>query len=546
VFLRDGDLSIPSDNTVQAIQLEALADESKVLLANLQDSSLASGLSTVASLSASVIAVPLSTGDNTPSSGGVANTVIWVAVTVAVCAFIILAAALMFAYRRKHMWQESKKQAQGNVRNMPSGEITTVEDSPTGTAGVPVINVRAMDINDDAISDYTESVYSAPNRSGKTNQARKTGTDERAKKQPSQLLPRPYEQQSESVSDDGGEDFDADDFVGDDFEDSLDDGSSADHWFKQQKATAVPVVKPSNRFDPMHVIFAGGVLGQEVMLLLRAAKAAHGVYFKEIRQYMDEWSVPDCGHRGKPSDCFNERRESSSHDTLKAQASQLLGMYPILRHFVLEALSNSTALETQRRSFLALCEVCDWVVKGMHCNSKEDAVEIAAELAAAVKNYLLAFQLAYAVALLRIKHHELLHLPAQLLLDGTLMSCWTLERKNASVKEAMENQARPNQIRMTAISRMVNMQASREKYKSEDVAITHDHWPSIWSFAYYINAPKGAPGLFFPEMGDQGGERNIEPGLLVFFEGHIKHAVRPAKFKGYRYVVSGNIKENNV
>ena len=84
------------------------------------------------------------------------------------------------------------------------------------------------------------------------------------------------------------------------------------------------------------------------------------------------------------------------------------------------------------------------------------------------------------------------------------------------------------------------------KYKSEEIAISHDHWPSIWSFAYYINAPKGAPGLFFPEMGEQGGERNIEPGLLVFFEGHVKHAVRPAKFKGYRYVVSGNIKENNV
>jgi hypothetical protein len=84
------------------------------------------------------------------------------------------------------------------------------------------------------------------------------------------------------------------------------------------------------------------------------------------------------------------------------------------------------------------------------------------------------------------------------------------------------------------------------KYKSEEIAVSHDHWPSIWSFVYYINAPKGAPGLFFPEMGEQGGERNIEPGLLIFFEGHIKHAVRPAKFKGYRYVVSGNIKENNV
>ena len=81
------------------------------------------------------------------------------------------------------------------------------------------------------------------------------------------------------------------------------------------------------------------------------------------------------------------------------------------------------------------------------------------------------------------------------------------------------------------------------KYKSEEVAIQHDHWPAVWSFAYYLNAPKGAPGLFFPEAGEQGAERKLEPGLLVMFEGNVKHAVRPAKFKGYRYVVSGNLHE---
>tara|TARA_Y100000004_G_scaffold158080_1_gene184187 strand:+ start:3719 stop:4276 length:558 start_codon:yes stop_codon:yes gene_type:complete len=79
------------------------------------------------------------------------------------------------------------------------------------------------------------------------------------------------------------------------------------------------------------------------------------------------------------------------------------------------------------------------------------------------------------------------------------------------------------------------------KYKSGEMTTPHAHWPSLWSFVYYINAPKNAPGLFFPDMGEQGGERKIEPGLLIFFEGHIKHEVRPAKFKGYRYVVSGNI-----
>ena len=81
------------------------------------------------------------------------------------------------------------------------------------------------------------------------------------------------------------------------------------------------------------------------------------------------------------------------------------------------------------------------------------------------------------------------------------------------------------------------------KYKSGELARVHDHWPALWSFAYYLNAPKDAPGLFFPDMGEQGGERKLEEGLFVMFEGYIKHAVRQTKFKGYRYVVSGNLHE---
>ena len=80
-------------------------------------------------------------------------------------------------------------------------------------------------------------------------------------------------------------------------------------------------------------------------------------------------------------------------------------------------------------------------------------------------------------------------------------------------------------------------------YNKGNYAITHDHWPALWSFAYYLNAPKDAPGLFFPEMGEQGGERKLEQGLFIMFEGHIKHAVRQTKFKGYRYAVSGNLHE---
>ena len=34
------------------------------------------------------------------------------------------------------------------------------------------------------------------------------------------------------------------------------------------------------------------------------------------------------------------------------------------------------------------------------------------------------------------------------------------------------------------------------KYKSGDYAIEHDHWPSLFSFAYYINPPENSHYLF--------------------------------------------------
>ena len=79
------------------------------------------------------------------------------------------------------------------------------------------------------------------------------------------------------------------------------------------------------------------------------------------------------------------------------------------------------------------------------------------------------------------------------------------------------------------------------KYKSGEIAIEHDHWPCAWSAVYYVKGSEDAPGLFFPEMGDQGGERKFLPGLLLVFPGHIRHTVRQKKYKGYRYVVALNV-----
>ena len=106
---------------------------------------------------------------------------------------------------------------------------------------------------------------------------------------------------------------------------------------------------------------------------------------------------------------------------------------------------------------------------------------------------------------------------------------------NVAKKASIDKHMRDVNLKLTNLWGM--------KYKSDEETIPHDHWPALWSFAYYLNTPKSAPGLFFPDMGEQGGERKLESGLFVMFEGHIRHAVRKTKFKGYRYVVSGNLHE---
>ena len=81
------------------------------------------------------------------------------------------------------------------------------------------------------------------------------------------------------------------------------------------------------------------------------------------------------------------------------------------------------------------------------------------------------------------------------------------------------------------------------KYKSNDETIEHNHYPSSWSFVYYPNEVKGAPGLTF---GEAGVERTIKKGMLLFFHSMLKHSVRKQEFKGFRYCVAGNYETKDI
>jgi hypothetical protein len=82
------------------------------------------------------------------------------------------------------------------------------------------------------------------------------------------------------------------------------------------------------------------------------------------------------------------------------------------------------------------------------------------------------------------------------------------------------------------------------KYKSNDYAVEHSHYPSTWATAYYLNPPTNCPGIEF--LYEDGVWREVLPshGLLLLFEGNVMHRVPKKEFTGYRYVVSSNIVYN--
>ena len=153
-------------------------------------------------------------------------------------------------------------------------------------------------------------------------------------------------------------------------------------------------------------------------------------------------------------------REKSSKEFLKVGASELLGVYPALRHFVLQSLMRSKKMAKHIESLLALMEICDHCRQAVRCRTRDRAIELASKLDEVVPRYLEAFKAAYGAECMRFKHHQLLHVPDQVKADGFLMTCWALERKHISTKQAMENFKGTQKTPWSgSLSRTINNQA---------------------------------------------------------------------------------------
>jgi len=125
---------------------------------------------------------------------------------------------------------------------------------------------------------------------------------------------------------------------------------------------------------------------------------------------------------------FTEARQEACNrkDGLRMTASECLTLYPLLRR-IAECHEHMPNMYGACQSLYALCDVCDAMQaakRGAYTSVEEHGLR----MKDLVTKYMTIAKAVYGLTLFRPKHHQLLHLARQFLLDKRLQDCFPMER----------------------------------------------------------------------------------------------------------------------
>ena len=219
--------------------------------------------------------------------------------------------------------------------------------------------------------------------------------------------------------------------------------------------------------DVMHVCFSNGIVGSELYWFFKHLWKKLHIDYSSFRVLIAaSWEFPH--HRQATgsdlAQIFEPARVESSAkaEKWKAQASETLGAYALIRHIVETVVvtcpRRKAALEKELRSFRWMCKVAD-IVRTF----KAGQTTCTEEFEEAVRSHLAAFTQAYSSAMgvdapVRPKHHKALHVPAQCERDGLQLDCWVTERKIGSCKRCFQHVHNTRAFERSALSRIVAAQ----------------------------------------------------------------------------------------
>ena len=191
-------------------------------------------------------------------------------------------------------------------------------------------------------------------------------------------------------------------------------------------------VKPAgcNTYDSMHCYYSNGTANFELHLILQAMATQLKIGFAQLFAFCEcDWRAPRHS-KIKASSVFAPAREHK--DSFKAMASEIILVYPLIRHLIETVVAPSGLLGPQISSFRAMCLCLDTLtdIKMSH-----KVLESQWTLLQQRQNtHLQLFVAAYGLEEVKPKHHFSLHIPGQLKRDGVLLDLFVCERKHRSAK----------------------------------------------------------------------------------------------------------------
>ena len=193
--------------------------------------------------------------------------------------------------------------------------------------------------------------------------------------------------------------------------------------------------------DWVHSALQDGSLAVEMFSFIDACASKIDTQWAELESYVYErWEFPHMlNHRGRGLHrIFSDWRTSESSSKVRATAGELLGVYPLVRHWAHESAQHES-LRLELASFYAACDVVDAIMMAKCSASPSRVRAIAANLKALVGRHMQAHKAAYGTERLKPKHEWLFDVCVQLERDGLVLDAFIIEHKHLSVKACAQH-----------------------------------------------------------------------------------------------------------
>ena len=216
------------------------------------------------------------------------------------------------------------------------------------------------------------------------------------------------------------------------------------------------ILQPCQQFvhDYMHGILQG--TGPVVLYHFLEAMEAHIQPWAFLEGYFPYFHFPKAWKCNHVHAYFSKKKATShkNNQKISCQASEILAMFPVVRHFVYTVVQPRNHCPAECLALLAMAMAIDQVHDG-----NQAGVTTRDSLLAAMEDALDQFARAFAIPLIK-KWHWMLHLPDSLARHGLLPNCFASERKHKPIGALANNLQNQNHFEQHLLGQVVAKEIS--------------------------------------------------------------------------------------